>query len=204
MKKKIFLLGDSISLHYNPYLIPMTSDDYDWLTKAGRAEAMKDLDKPIDANGGHSGTVLSFLKLEEASGNLTYDYLLLNCGLHDICFDPGRENNRVPIERYRENLVAVLEMMKGKGIRVIWVTTTPVDDERHNSRASFKRYNRDVLRYNAAAAEIMAAYGVPSIDLYAFTDALEGEKYADHVHFLEPVREKQATFLAKALAELVD
>ena len=204
MKKKIFLLGDSISLHYNPFLIPMTSDLYEWQTKEGRAEAMKDLDKPISANGGHSGAVLSFLRMEEELENLNYDYLLLNCGLHDIAFDPGNPDHRVPETRYRENLEAVVDMMKAHGIKVIWVTTTPVDDERHNARASFKRYNRDVLRYNAIAAEIMQKNAIPTIDLYAFTDALEGEKFVDHVHFLVEVREKHAAFLAKELEKIID
>lgn len=203
MKPTIFLLGDSISLHYNPYLIPATSDRYEWQTKPGRAEAMKNLDVPIDANGGTSARVLSFLRDEDARGMLCYDVLLFNCGLHDIAIDEGKTASRVSPGDYHKNLVDILNLVTARGIRPIWVTTTPVDDERHNSRTKMQRYNENVLLYNAIAKEVMKGKKVSMIDLYTFTANLEGEKYADHVHYLESVREKQATFIAKELETLL-
>ncbi len=202
MKKTIFLLGDSISLHYNPYLIPTTADRYDWQTKAGRAEAMKDLDNPIDANGGSSRQVLGFLRDEEARDSLHYDYLLFNCGLHDIAIDAGKTTVRVDAGDYHKNLTEIIKLAQSHGIKPIWVYTTPVEDARHNT-GDFKRYNTNVLLYNAIAKEITNGLKVPTIDLYSFTAALEGEKYADHVHYLPAVREKQAAFIEERLTEIL-
>ena len=50
--------------------------------------------------------------------------------------------------------------------------------------------------YNAAADGVMAAAGVPMIDLYTFTRNLGPDLYCDHVHFHEHVREKQGAFVA--------
>ena len=204
MKTKIFLLGDSISLHYNPYLIPATSDRYEWETKKGRAEAMKDLDVPVDANGGTSAQVLAFLRDEEARGALHYDVLLFNCGLHDIAVDAGKTTSRVSPGDYHKNLNDILDLVTSHGIRPIWVTTTPVIDEIHNTRSKMHRYNENVLLYNAIAKEVMKSRKISSIDLYSFTVVLGGgEKYADHVHFAEAVRQKQATFIEQELDALL-
>lgn len=54
--------------------------------------------------------------------------------------------------------------------------------------------------YNAVADRVMAAARVPCIDLYGFTCLLGPDLYCDHVHFKEPIREKQAAFLAGWLA----
>ena len=123
--------------------------------------------------------------------------------MHDIAYDPGKETRRVEVDDYRNNLIETIEIVQRHGIKVIWVNTTPVDDERHNARAAFKRHNRNVLLYNEIAAEIMRERDIPVIDLYSFTDALEGEKYIDHVHFLGEVSEKQAAFLARELEKLI-
>ena len=200
MKKNIFLLGDSISIHYNPYLIPM-ADGFDWMTKKGRAEALKDLDKPIGENGGTSRACLEFLRDEEARGMLNYDYLLFNCGLHDIVYEGGKTTPRVDAGDYHKNLTDIVELAQAHGVRPIWVSTTPVDDARHNVKASFLRHNEHVLLYNAIAKEVMKKHRVPIIDLYAFTAALDGELYADHVHFIDEVRRLQAEFIYHALLD---
>lgn len=203
MKKSIFLLGDSISLHYNPYLIPATADRIDWQTKAGRAEAMKDLDVPIDANGGTSARVLSFLRDEKARGALNYEYLLFNCGLHDIVQTEKGGKMRVDAGDYHKNVTEIVELMQQTGIKPIWIYTTPVEDARHNKKPDFLRFNTNVLLYNAIALEIMKKHRVPMINLYTFTAALEGEKYADHVHYIEPVRKLQAEFIEEKLCEIL-
>ena len=49
----------------------------------------------------------------------------------------------------------------------------------------------------------MAAAGIPAIDLHGFTASIGPELYCDHVHFHEPVREKQAAFIAGWLMALI-
>jgi len=210
MKKTVFVLGDSICIYYTPYLLPELEKEFNCLTKKGRAEAMKNLDVPIKANAGNTKDILAFLELEEAHGNLDYDYLLFNSGLHDLVYPFDNEANalkdapRVSIDGYRKNLNEILDKIGSHNIKPVFITTTPVDDERHNTRVAFHRHESDVLRYNEVAREVMQARGVPIIDLYEFTNALDGSKYRDHVHYLEEVAEKQGKFIAEAFMKITE
>ncbi|NLF38107.1 SGNH/GDSL hydrolase family protein, partial [bacterium] len=80
----IYILGDSISLHYGPYLKEYVRGVFAYARKEGDEEAMLNLDKPQGANGGDSSMVLAFLEGKAAHGGIKADYLLVNCGLHDI------------------------------------------------------------------------------------------------------------------------
>ncbi len=210
MNKKVFVLGDSICIYYSPFLLPLLEPDFECQTKKGRAEAMKDLDTPISANAGNTRDILEFFKLEEENGNFTYDYLLFNTGLHDLVYsfdkEAGkvREYPRTSIEKYRENLNKIIDKMAQYNIKCVFMTTTPVEDERHNSRVSFQRHGADVLRYNEVALEVMQERGVPVIDLFGFTMSLEGEKFRDHVHYLDEVAEKQAHFINEEFRKIVE
>jgi len=201
--KKIFVLGDSISIHYGPSLKNMLEGTFEYDRKGGEELALKDLNNPMGANGGDSGMVLDFLTEQNRDGLMNYDILLLNCGLHDIKTGPETGKHQVDIEKYKQNLKDVLAMMKKAGITVIWVRTTPVDDEIHNSKMKqFRRYSRDLEKYNAAADIIMNESGIAGIDLYSFTKALGSDVFCDHVHFKEEIRTLQAAFIAGYLQSL--
>ena len=210
MKKKVFILGDSICIYYSPYLLEMLKNDFDCMTKKGRAEAMKDLDVPIKANAGNTNNILSFLKLEEENGNLNYDYLVFNSGLHDIVYSYDKETQilatkpKVSKEKYYQNLNTIIDKVKKYNIKPIFVTTTPIEDERHNSRASFKRYGADVISYNEVAKKVMSEREIPVIDLFEFTESLEGERFRDHAHYLDEVAEKQAKFINGEFRKIVE
>ncbi len=209
MKKNVFVLGDSICIYYTPFLLPLLESDFECQTKKGRAEAMKDLDVPIKANAGNTRDILNFLDLEEENGNLTYDYLLFNSGLHDLVYPFDKEAGvlktapRTPIEKYPVNLGKILDIMAAHGIKPVFITTTPVDDVRH-SRTSFRRFGADVIRYNEVALRVMAERGIPVIDLFSFTDALPDPKYRDHVHYLDEVAEKQAEFINAEFRKILE
>lgn len=204
MKKSIFVLGDSIAVQYIPYLKPLLENEFVVYTKRGIAEAAVDLNQAIGANGGSSESVLNYLQDEYRRGALHYDYLLLNCGLHDIKYDSDTQTHQVSLDAYRENLESIIAITAKAGTKLIWISTTPVDDERHNRRQlAFKRFNRDVLTYNQAASEIMVSHTVPLIDLYRFVDEADGEKYCDHVHYQEDMRKKQADFIYEKACEIL-
>ena len=196
--KKLFVVGDSISMHYGPYLKQYLAGKMAYGRK-GEGVEEGDLNRESKVNGGDSSHVLQYLK---ESPELTYDVLLLNCGLHDI---KTTDRRQVEPEAYEKNLRAVLELVKKP---VIWVRTTPVDDARHQKYSrQFSRYDRDVVLYNEIADRVMAEYGVPVIDLYHFTKALmlDGEVYGerDHVHFAEEIRRLQAPYIVGAVLGLV-
>ena len=136
---------------------------------------------------------------------LAWTYNLLNCGLHDLRTDPQTEVEQVPLDAYRGNLSAIVWLVTGRDMRVVWVRTTPVDDERHNTRQTgFHRFNCDVVRYNEVADRIFGEADIPLVDLYTYTHNLGGGVFCDHVHFVERVRELQAAFIVGHLFALCD
>jgi lysophospholipase L1-like esterase len=196
---RLFVLGDSISIQYGPYLEQYLTGRYHYARKEGTELALQNLDIAQGANGGDSSQVLSYLKAMQANGGILADVLLLNCGLHDLRTIPATDSKQITPDQYKANLLAILETAQEMGLKVVWVRTTPVVDEVHNTgRADtdFHRYAADVDVYNAIADEVMRSKNVSSIDLYTFTRNLGPDVYCDHVHFHEHVREKQAAYIA--------
>ncbi len=194
---KVYVIGDSISVHYGPFLKQYLAGVMAYDHKAGAQEALKNLDLPAGANGGDSSQVLLFVEAVAKAGGFNADILLLNCGLHDIKRDPATGAYQVPIDAYTSNLRALVRLVGALPIRLVWVRTTPCDERVHNVRSTqFHRFAADGEAYNAVADRVMAEAGVPVIDLHTFTRALGPDLYCDHVHFPVPVREKQAAFIA--------
>jgi len=182
MTKKLFVIGDSISMQYGPYLKKLCRGKFHYSRKKG--------------NGGDSNMVRAFAEWQTANDKIKYDIVLLNCGLHDIKTRDGRCQVERP--QYRENLRAVLAVFKERHVCVLWVRTTPVFDEIHNRRTTeISRCAADLECYNQAADEIMAENHIESIDLYGFTLPFLPDGYCDHVHFNQKVRKAQAAFIFK-------
>ena len=200
---KLYVIGDSISIQYGPYLEKYTQGTWQYARKGDEGQAAKNLDIPTGANGGDSQMVLEFLKKILRDKSFQPEVLLLNCGLHDIKRDATTNAIQVDSASYRANLNGILDLLKNRNIKVVWMRTTPVEDERHNSRSkAFKRYARDLDAYNAIADEVMAQNKVPTIDLYAFTKNLGSDHFIDHVHYDEPARAAQAAYIAGYLGGL--
>src|SRR5690606_21093314 len=107
------------------------------------------------------------------------------------------KQKRVPLPDYAANLRAILAEAAVMSLRVIWVRTTPVIDDVHNTRSQkFHRFAADVDTYNLVADEIMSAAGVPLLDLHAFSLSFLPAGLIDHVHYDDHTREQQAAFLA--------
>ncbi|MDR0220218.1 MAG: SGNH/GDSL hydrolase family protein [Lachnospiraceae bacterium] len=220
------LLGDSISLHYRPYLFQIPSNAVSFapnraelaqlypptcartlrqaakfcLNLVGRGG--RSLDTPRDLNCGNSANLLKKLETCRAYNMFDADLILLNCGLRDLKLDKSTNTHNVELEDYRNNLQQIINLTAQW--HLIWLTTTPVIDGRHQ-RKGFDRREADHAAYNAAAKEIMSATGVYILDLCAFTQNLSrqqnGAIYCDHVHFDVATRKKQAAFIAAGLDE---
>jgi len=195
---KLYVIGDSISIQYGPYLKKYLTGVMEYSRKEGAAEALLNLDRPQGANGGDSALVLAFARALAESGGASADLMLVNCGLHDIKRDPDTGGNpQVKLEDYQANLRALIPVVASLPARLVWIRTTPCDEAVHNRPGlGFQRFARDCADYNAAADLVMAQAGVPSIDLFTFTTNLGPDIYCDHVHFHEHIREKQAAFIA--------
>ena len=195
-KRKLFVIGDSISIHYGPYLKAITKGKFEYDRKTGLDQALTNLDKPTGANAGDSLMVLEYLR-EEYKKNTKYDILLINCGLHDVRVDRFSKEIQVSLEEYKLNLSKIMSLAKEMANEIIWIGLTPVIDEVHNSRKTgFLRFSEDVAVYDNNAKAIMREHNIPFIDIYSLTKNLGMDIYCDHVHFKEDVRKLQAAFIA--------
>ncbi len=202
MLPRLFVIGDSISIQYGPYLEALLAGklSYDRKRDTGNECALADLNIAGGANGGDSSMVLAYLRHRRATDPILADYLLLNCGLHDIKAHPTNHALQIPLDQYRKNLAAILDEARAAHLRVLWVRTTPVIDEIHNTRVfDFHRHAAGVAAYNEAADTIMRADGIPILDLHTFSQSLLPAGFIDHVHYSEEARAKQAAFLAREI-----
>jgi lysophospholipase L1-like esterase len=194
---KLFVIGDSISIQYGPFLEKYFQGMVQYERKEDDGTAKVNLDVPMGANGGDSRMVLAYLQIKIKDPNFKPDYLLLNCGLHDIKRNPLTRTIQVEKNEYRENLKSISKLLKAKHIQLIWMRTTPVVDSIHNKPGmAFFRYDSDVQDYNKIADVICSKNRIPVIDLYGFTKQLGIGQYADHVHYKEETRSLQAAFIA--------
>jgi lysophospholipase L1-like esterase len=191
----IHIVGDSISIHYGPYLQTMLAGVMGYSRKTAPDGSLDDTGA---ANGGDSSLVLAYL--QSLQPERKFDVLLINCGLHDIKRDTVTNQPQVSTDHYAANLQAILSEGQRLTRRVMWVRTTPVIDERHNRlNTAFRRFEVDVEAYNAIADNIMREHGVAIIDLFTFTRDLGPNVYVDHVHFTAEVCAQQAAFIAGQL-----
>ncbi|MBD2754359.1 SGNH/GDSL hydrolase family protein [Spirosoma validum] len=201
---KLYVIGDSISMRYGPFLEKYVQGVWQYDRKSDDGQAAKNLDVPVGANGGDSRMVLEYLKLKAPDKTFQPDVLLLNCGLHDIKRNPETNAIQVDSASYRKNLEAIYQLLHKRNIRLVWMRTTSVEDERHNTRSkAFKRYARDLDAYNAIADEVMHKHGVSIVDLYTFTRSLGSEHFVDHVHYDDAAMQLQAGYIAGFLQGLL-
>lgn len=199
-RKKIMVIGDSISLGYGHELKQMLANTFDYSTKNTNADA-GNLDFPAGPNAGDSRMVLNYLRTLKADKNFHADLMLLNCGLHDIKTD--RKTGKVVIDskQYSLNMDTIFRLLQKMKQPVLWVKTTTVNDSIHNSKnVGFFRYNTDVIRYNHIADSLCFRYKIPVIDLYSFSAGFTLKAYADHVHYKPEYARLQAAYIACFIA----
>jgi hypothetical protein len=204
IKKSLFLLGDSISIHYRPFLLKSLNPQWEVNGKDGLIEAMEDLDFPRGANGGDSDMILDYLR--ETLPFPGTELILCNCGLHDIKRYPDKQGCQVSSSLYERNLEEILSLCRKTDTKFVWITITEFDETIHNQRqTSFKRLKKDLYLYNKIALEVMERNNVDIIDLSGYTRSLGLlEKYIDSVHFSLEIRKLQGEFLAEQFQKLVD
>ncbi|MBI5033273.1 MAG: SGNH/GDSL hydrolase family protein [Chloroflexi bacterium] len=196
----LHVVGDSISIQYGPYLEKMLTGVMAYSRKTGTTD---NLDNPEGANGGDSSMVIDYVRTLQNDPRAPFDYLMVNCGLHDLRWQLAEHRFQIPLEQYGENLATIVRLSKPVARQMIWVRTTPVVDQIHNKPGmDFNRFARNVDEYNSIADQVMRANQVPLIDLFAFTRNLGDDIYCDHAHFRDEVRAQQAAFIAGYLSVL--
>jgi hypothetical protein len=170
---RVLLIGDSISMGY-------TLDVRELLK--GKANVHR-----IPTNGGPTSRGLT--ELTKWLGDSKWDVIHFNWGLHDIKYittDPSKRvspkdagaHPQVSPEDYEKNLTALVNQLKATGAKLIWCNTTPVPEGVDG------RVVGDEAKYNAIAAKVMSAAGVPTNDLNAHAKAgPAGGQLPANVHY---------------------
>jgi lysophospholipase L1-like esterase len=170
---KVILIGDSIRMGYQEIVQQELANEADvWA--------------PTE-NGGTSQNVLAHL--DEWVLARDPDIVHLNCGLHDLRRAFGETTPSVPIAEYRANLEEIFRRILGHtSARLIWATTTPVNEEWHHARKGFDRFEADVTAYNRESQAIAARFGVTVDDLFQTVVQAGRDEYLqpDGVHFTQP------------------
>ena len=182
----VILIGDSIRMGYQAVV-------------AREMEGVAEIWGP-EQNGGNSANVLGHLDewilAREAA------VVHVNCGLHDLRkeFDTGEP--ALDLRAYETNVREILGRLKREFAgKVVWVTTTPVNEEWHHANKGFDRFAADVDAYNKIASGIAGELGIQIDDLFAVI--IEGGRDQllrdDGVHFTEEGSE----LLGKAVADCI-
>ncbi|CAN5822567.1 SGNH/GDSL hydrolase family protein [soil metagenome] len=189
----VVLIGDSIRIGYAPRVIE-------------RLEGKARVSNP-DRNGGDTSNVLAFL--DEWAIRTNPAVIHINAGLHDLKYDREAGEHQVKRDDYRANLEKILNRLESEtSARLIFATTTPIDEGRHNRVKPFDRREADVKHYNATALEVLKSH--PEIvvhDLHAVAESLgiESALVADGVHFTpeasKALGDRVADQIEQALAE---
>lgn len=168
---KIVLLGDSIRMCYQP------------LVQKGLAEAV------VWGPAQNCETSAKILAHLDAWVFVHHpDVVHLNCGLHDLRYNPGAERRMVSPTAYVRNLEAIMAQLTSRtDARIIWATITPIDEVRHQARKLSRRYESDVALYNRLALETVSKYGAQINDLFRAVVSCGKDKILqkDGVHFTD-------------------
>jgi lysophospholipase L1-like esterase len=182
------VVADSISIHYGPFLQQLLAGKAAYSRKEASAGGY---DVSTDANGRDSSDVRDHLVLCLESG-ANWSVLLLNAGLHDARRRGGQLQTEFDV--YRRNLIRIAQVAKKLAIVPVWIQTTPVDEQRHNTMQNkHRRYNSDIGRFNSIALTVMNEAGIGVLDISTVeTDVEASNCRVDHVHYSEPLRRLQA------------
>ena len=139
---RVLLIGDSISLGYTSYVRKLLKS---------KANVLR-----IPANGGPTPRMLANYKRWLGAywqDGFKWDIIHFNFGLHDLRIYKGK--NKVDLETYKKNLRTIVKLLKKTNAKLIWASTTPVPENANKGSSWGEPTNADVLKYNAAAAQIM-------------------------------------------------
>lgn len=151
---QVLIIGDSISLGYTPFVVESLKDEARVVHNKGNAQ--------------HSGTGLK--KIDEWLGDTKWDVIHFNWGLWDLCYrhpESKVQGNRdkvhgtltTDLANYEQNLEELTARLKQTGAQLIWGSTTVVPEDEAGRKVD------DDLRYNEAAARVMAKHNVRINDL---------------------------------------
>jgi lysophospholipase L1-like esterase len=183
---RVLLIGDSISQGYAPTVRALL---------AGIANVHR------VPRGGYS-TGYSLEHLEEWLAMGPWNLIHFNWGLHDVVYmdaegnrvDPDQGTHQVSAEAYEASLIEMVARMEPTGAKLIWASTTPIPE------GAAARLPGDEVAYNAIAARVMEAHGIPINDLRSFiAPHIDSVQRPADVHFKPEGQEMLGQRVADAI-----
>ena len=184
---RLLLLGDSIRMSYQPFVIDLLKD---------RAHVVGPAEN-CQTSGNTLARIDGWLKELGAP-----DVVHWNNGLWDVGHNPERDPVQFPVETYIDNLRAILDKLQATGAKIIWATTTPVHPDRPWKDTGWSWCNQEINRYNTEARDMMRAEGISIDDLHGIVNA-QPDKHLDEdkLHLSNAGRRACAEAVVKAVEE---
>jgi lysophospholipase L1-like esterase len=112
------------------------------------------------------------------------DWMTLSCGVNDVWHGA----NGVPLDKYQENITAILDKAKAAGVRVMILTSTVIGEDLPNAN------NAKLVAYNDWLRQTAKSRGLPLADLNADMQALikEGGKAGTNLLTVDGVHMNEA------------
>lgn len=202
-KKRVLILGDSISIGYTPVVQKLLAEEMTVLRPMNKAG------KPENCSGTTAGVANIDRWLAIDGGK--WDVIHFNWGLHDLKHVKPDDKNaaseratdppQATVEVYEKQLREIVAKLKATGAKLIFATTTPVPD----GAMKVYRTNADAIRYNEAAQRVMKENGITVNDLYAFAlpKLKEIQIQPANVHFTSAGSEALGAEVVKAIRAAV-
>ncbi len=182
---KVWLLGDSIRMSYQPLVAEAMAD---------RAEVVG----PAENGQFSLYTLASLHRWYEQFGRP--DVVHWNNGIHDAGHNPARVPRQIPLEIYVMTLGLILEALRAWTPRVIWATSTPPHPRKLFLEDQWSWRAGEFDRYHQSAVELMRAEEVAINDLHSIVSAdYTAALAADQLHLSESGTCRCAEAVVKAV-----
>ena len=186
--KKVYLLGDSIRMGYEPFV-------------RQKMTGLADIFSPSE-NCKFAQFTLRYLHewAEKINCQNEIDLVHWNNGLWDVLHQ-FEDECLTPPGYYADTLKRIYKRIRivFPNAKIIFALSTPVIEEKFNLKNLY-RINRDIIEYNDIASQIMKELDVPVNDLFAAAGNFTAVQYSDATHFTEEGYE----ILANAVVEFCE
>jgi hypothetical protein len=195
----VLIIGDSISIGYTEYVRQLLDG------KTNVVRPMRKVGTELK-NVNCRDTRFGLKNLETWLGDLKWDVIHFNWGLHDLCYRNPWGNSKgkrdkingrisVPLVQYQDNLEQLVVRLKSTGAVLVWASTTFVPE------GEIGRFAGDELKYNDKARLVMEKHGIAINDLHALTSNFENTLFRGpgDVHYTEEGSQKIAAQVAESI-----
>jgi len=178
----ILCMGDSLTANGYPY----------WLQKKVRENNIKATVINRGINGHTSGEYLHYLKRSNSLKEIDPDIVLLQLGTNDIRIDA----DHTPTDHFIKNMnqiimeISLYHHSKGKKLKILISTITPINDIRHISTFNHESIRRVKDEINPAIEEIAKRWRLILVDNYRL--------FLDHMDLVPDVHLSEEGYMRMA------